>query len=126
MSDILYISASHSLEGEIQRMDYLFSRAIKGNELMDGVPVEITIDPYDNNVYLNDHPLGDYREISNVSSSGIFVAFDYGGSNKRRLAMLVNKHSVQLYNLPMGFVLSVHEYTKGKVGGRRVVFDNLY
>ena len=125
MNNLLYISPSHSLEGEIQRMDYLFSRAIKDNELMDGIPIEITIDPFDNNVYLNDHPLGDYREISNVSSEGIFVEFDYGNSNKHRLVMLVNKHSTQIYRLPMGFVLSVREYTKGTVCGRRVIFDNL-
>lgn len=126
MSDIIYISPSHSLEGEIQRMDYLFRRAIENNDLMDGVPVEITIDPSDNNVYLNGTPLGDYREISNVSSKGIFVQFDYGDSDKYRLVMLLNKHSAEIYRFPLGSVLGVDEYSKGKSGGRKVIVDNLH
>lgn len=126
MSEIIYISPSHSLDGEIKRMNYLFSRAIKENELMDGIPVEITITPSDNHLYLNDCPLGDYREISNISSDGVFVQFDYGDNGKYRLVMMLNKHSAQIcHNFPLGFVLCVHEYTKGKVGGRKCIVDNL-
>lgn len=125
MNEVLYISPSHSIEGEKQRMDYLFRRAIENNDLMDSVPVDIDIDPSDNSVLLNGTILGDYREILNVTSDGIFVQFDYGSDGKYRSVILVNKFAADLYSAPLGFVISVYEYTKGKSGVRECIYDSL-
>lgn len=103
---------SHSLKKEIQRMDFLFRLAIGKNKLMDGVPVKITIKPSNNNVYLNGTPIGDYRKISNISSKGIYVRFDYGNGGIYRVVTIVNKYSVAIFSYDQGFVLNVDERKK--------------
>lgn len=117
MNEIIYIS-SYSIEAETLRMRYLFIPVIK--EVVGDVPVEITIGKSDNNVYINGTPIGDYREISNITADGKLVRFDYG-DKKYRLMGIVDEFISAMFNRPLGDVDYIAECRKGKVGTKLII-----
>lgn len=121
MREFCYISPSHSIEGETQRMQYLFTPVIK--EAVGDVPIEITIDEHDNNVYINGTPIGDYRKIYNINTDGNFVQFNYGSEKIYRLVRITDEFTSEFSKLPLGYIECVTEHSTGKVGTKMIV-DN--